>query len=86
VAVARAAGIGCALEASSAQEPLDLLLDRPLEHELGAQAAELGQLIKAVTNVPALEAVEQQLLDLRFDLDTRGYPCLHGVVLLMRTS
>lgn len=43
MAVARAAGIGCALEAGAAQEAFDLFFDRSLEDELGAQATELAQ-------------------------------------------
>ena len=35
MAVARAAGIGCALEAGAAQEAFDLFFDRSLEDELG---------------------------------------------------
>jgi len=86
VAVAGAAGLRRALEAGSSQEPLDLFLDGPLEHELGAQSAELAQLLESVAIDSGFEPVEQEQLDLGLDLDTRGYPCLHGVVLLMRTS
>jgi hypothetical protein len=64
------------------QKPLDLLLDRPLEHELGTQPTELAQPFETVDIGPVFETIEQQMLDLRLDLDTRGYPCLHGVVLL----
>ena len=80
----RAAGVRS--KRARPKEPFDLLLDRPLEHELGAQAAELAEAFEVVDLAFAFESVEQQMLDLRFDLDARGYPCLHGVVLLMRTS
>jgi hypothetical protein len=65
------------------QEVADLLLDRPLEHELGTQPAELGEPFQAVDH---LEPAEQRLLDRSFHPDARGYPSFHGVVLLMRTS
>jgi hypothetical protein len=71
-----------AFEAGSPEELLDLLLDRSLEHELGTQATEPRQPVEAVNTVPAFETIEQQLFDLGLDLDARGYPCLHGVVLL----
>jgi hypothetical protein len=58
VAVARAAGVGRAFEASSAQKPLDLFLDRSLEYELGSGAAESAQPFETVDIGPVFEAVE----------------------------
>jgi hypothetical protein len=65
------------------EEAADLVLDRPLEHELGTQPAELGEPFQAVVR---LEPAEQRLLDRSFYPGARGYPSFHGVVLLMRTS
>ncbi len=82
VAVARAAGRWRPFETGSPQKPLDLVLNRPLDNELGAQATEPAQPVEVVDIALAFESVEQQLFDLGLDLDTRGHPCLHGVVLL----
>ena len=62
----------------SAQERGYLFLDGPLQHELGSEAAKARKPVASVAL--ALQTIEQQVLDLGFDLDTRGYPCFHGVV------
>jgi hypothetical protein len=48
VAVAGAASLRRALEASAPQETLDLLLYRPLEHELGTEPPKPGQPVDRV--------------------------------------
>ena len=73
-AVAGTCGVGRPRVAGPPQEGLELVLDRPLEDELGAQAAELAQLVGAAG--PA----EQGRLDGGLDLDAGGYSSIHGVV------
>ena len=58
------------------EEGRHLLLDRSLQHQLRAQAAELREPIGII------EAIEQHLFDGFLDLETWGYPSIHGVVLL----
>ncbi len=75
-AVARAGRLGCPFVAGPAQEGRHLLLDGPLDDELGTQAAELGQAVGIV------EPSEEHLLDGFLDPGAGGYPSFHGVVLL----
>ncbi len=63
-----------ALVAGPPQEGRHLLLDRPLEDELGAQAAERAE------GVGIGEPRGQGRFDGRLDLDAGGYSLFHGVV------
>jgi hypothetical protein len=60
--------------AGPAEEGCHLVLDRALEDELGAETAELAQLVGTA------DPVEQGGLDGGLDLDAGGYSSIHGVV------
>ena len=75
-AVAGAHGLGHPLVAGAAQEDRQLVLDGPLDDELGAQAPDPAQLLGTA------DAAEQHLLDGFLDPGARGYPSFHGVGLL----
>ena len=74
MAVARARRLGRPLVAGAAQEGRHLVLDGPLEDELGAQAPELAQLVGAA------DPTEQDRLDGFLDPGAGGYSSFHGVV------
>jgi hypothetical protein len=74
VAVARACGVGGPRIAGPPEERGHLVLDRALEDELGAETAELAQLVGTA------DPVEQGGLDGGLDLDAGGYSSIHGVV------
>jgi hypothetical protein len=62
------------LVAGAAEEGRHLVLDRPLEDELRAQAPELTQLVGTA------DPIEQEPVDGFLDPGARGYPSFHGVV------
>jgi hypothetical protein len=75
-------GLGLALVASATQPGVELLLDRPLDDQPGAEPTELGQhLLRLIDHPP-----RQQLVDLSLYLRRRRYGASHGVGLLHRLS
>ena len=68
------ARLGCALVPGPAQEGGHLVLDGPLDDELGAQVPELAQLLGTA------DPIEQHPIDGFLDEGARGYPSFHGVV------
>ena len=74
VTVARARGIGRPLVSGAPEEDRDLVLDRPLEDELGSETPEGAQ------SIGIGKAAGQDRFDGGLDLDAGGYPSFHGVV------
>jgi hypothetical protein len=72
-AVPGARCIGRPLVAGTPEEGRHLVLDGPLEDQLGAEAPELTQLVGAA------DPTEQHLLDGIRDPCARGYSSFHGV-------
>src|SRR5206468_2213956 len=67
---------------SPAQPAVELLLDRPLNDQPGAEPGELGQhLLRVIDHPPG-----QQLVDARLYLRRRRYRASHGVGLLHRLA
>jgi len=60
------------IEILAKERGLELVLDGPLEDELGTQAAELAQLLGTT------DALEQEVFDARLDGGAGGYPSFHG--------
>jgi hypothetical protein len=74
VTVAGTRGIGGPLIARAPEEDGHLVLDRPLEDELGTQATEGGE------GIGITEAAGEHRLDGSLDLDAGGHSVVHGVV------
>jgi hypothetical protein len=78
MAIARARGVGRSLVAQAPEEGRHLVLDRPLEDQLGAQPTDGGQ------GVGIAKAAGEHRFDGGLDLGAGGYSLVHGVGLLMR--
>ena len=74
--------LGLALIASTAQPRIELLLDRPLDDQPGAEPSELGKHLLRVID----HALGQQLVDARLYLRRWRYGASHGVGLLHRLA
>jgi hypothetical protein len=71
-----------ALIARATQPLIELVLDRPLDDQPGAEPSQLGQHLRRVINQP----LRQQLVDLDLYLRRRRYGASHGVGLLHRLA
>src|SRR5437764_4036377 len=74
--------LGPALVASAAKPLLELILDRPLDDQPGAEPGQLGQHLLRIIDQP----VREQLVDARLYLRRRRYRASHGVGLLRRLA
>ncbi len=74
VAVARAGRVGCSRVAGAPEECRELVLDRTLEDEPGAEPAQFSEPLGVI------EPIEQGRLDRFLDPGTGGYSSFHGVV------